>query len=101
MALPFRIEYSPEAEDHLRVLAARQQAIVLAAVDEQLLYQPTIETRNRKPMRPNPLATWELRVGDLRVYYDVTEEPEPLVSIRAVGTKVRNRVRLGNEEVEL
>ena len=22
-----------------------------------------VETRNRKPMRPNPVAPWELRVG--------------------------------------
>lgn len=27
-------------------------------------------------MRSNYLATWELRIGNLRVYYDVEEEPE-------------------------
>jgi hypothetical protein len=54
--LPYSIEYSPEAEDHLLFLTARQQAIVLDTVDEQLTHQPTVETRNRKPMRPNPLA---------------------------------------------
>jgi hypothetical protein len=61
----------------------------------------TVETRNRKPMRPNPLAPWELRVGDLRVYYDVAETPEPKVLIRAVGIKERNRVRIGRKELEL
>ena len=60
-----------------------------------------METRNRKLMRPNPLAPWELRIGSLRVYYDVEEEPEPLVSIRAVGIKDRNRVRIGKEVIEL
>lgn len=69
-------------------------------VDEQLLHQPTIETRQRKPMRPNPVAPWELRVGDLRVYYDVEETPEPVVFIRAVGLKERNRVWIGREEIE-
>ena len=69
--MPYQIEYSPDAEDHLRGLTARQQAIVLDTVDEQLKYQPTVETRNRKPMRPNPIAPWELRIGNLRVYYDV------------------------------
>jgi len=54
--LPYSIEYSPDAEDHLRFLTARQQAIVLDTVDEQLTHQPTVETRNRKPMCPNPLA---------------------------------------------
>jgi mRNA-degrading endonuclease RelE of RelBE toxin-antitoxin system len=99
--LPYRIEYSPEAEEHLRFLTARQRVTVLDGGDEQLTYQPTVETRNRKPMRPNPLAPWELRIGSLRVYYDVEEEPEPLVSIRAVGIKDRNRVRIGKEVIEL
>jgi mRNA-degrading endonuclease RelE of RelBE toxin-antitoxin system len=99
--LPYRIEYSPEAEEHLQFLTARQRATVLDGVDKQLGYQPTVETRNRKPMRPNPLAPWELRIGNLRVYYDVEEEPEPVVRIRAVGIKDRNRVRIGKEVIEL
>jgi mRNA-degrading endonuclease RelE of RelBE toxin-antitoxin system len=99
--LSHQIEYSPDAEDHLKALTARQQAIVLDAVDKQLKYQPTVETRNRKPMRPNPIAPWELRIGNLRVYYDVEEEPEPVVYIRAVGVKERNQVRIGKEVIEL
>ncbi len=99
--MPYQIEYSPDAEDHLKALTARQQAIVLDMVEEQLIYQPTVETRNRKPMRPNPIAPWELRIGNLRVYYDVEEDPEPVVYIRAVGVKERNRVRIGKEVIEL
>ena len=95
------MEYSPEAEGHLRFLTARQRATVLDGVDEQLIHEPTVETRNRKPMRPNPLAPSELRIGSLRVYYDVEEEPEPVVHIRAVGIKERNRVRIGKEVIEL
>lgn len=52
-------------------------------------------------MRPNPLAPWELRIGSLRVYYDVDEEPEPVVYIRAVGIKERSRVRIGKEVITL
>jgi mRNA-degrading endonuclease RelE of RelBE toxin-antitoxin system len=85
----------------LRYLTARQQAIVLDTVDEQLTHQPTVETRHRKPMRPNPLAPWELRIGGLRVYYDVEAEPELVVLIRAVGLKERNRVRIGGEVIDL
>lgn len=99
--MPYRIEYSPDVEDHLRPLTARQQAIVLDTVDEQLTHQPTVETRNRKPMRPNPVAPWELRIGNLRVYYDVEEEPEPVVYIRAIGVKEHKRVRIGKEVIEL
>lgn len=52
-------------------------------------------------MRPNPVAPWELRIGNLRVYYDVEEAPEPMVLIRAVGIKERNRVRIGKEVIDL
>ena len=97
----YRIEYSPESETHLQYLTANQQAIVLDAVDEQLMYQPTVETKNRKLMRPNPLAPWELRIGNLRVYYDVEEEPEPVVYINAVGMKERNQVYIAGEIYEL
>lgn len=67
---------------------------------EQLSYEPTIPTKNRKEMRPNLLAVWELRIGDFRVYYDVDKE-ESIVDIRAVGIKESNQVRIGGEIVEL
>ena len=83
------------------MLTARQRRIVLDAVDTQLRQQPILETRKRKPMRPNPMAPWELRIGNLRVYYDVETEPEPVVYVRAIGVKLRNRVRIGKDEIEL
>ena len=51
-------------------------------------------------MRPNPLADWELRVQNLRVYYIVEEESEPVVRIRASGIKIGNQVFLGGEKWE-
>ena len=99
--MTYKIEYSPVAQEHLRTLTARRRVIVLDAVEEQLMHRPAVETRNRKPMRPNPVAPWELRIGNLRIYYDVEEEPERLVSIRAVGIKERKRVRIGKEVFEL
>ena len=65
-----------------------------------MVSEPTAETRNRKEMRPNSLASWELRIGDLRVYYDVTEEPQT-VTVVAVGIKRDNRVFIGGEERQL
>ena len=97
----YRIEYSPEAIDHLRTLTTRQRAIVVDVVEQQLVHQPTIETTNRKPMRPNPLAPWELRIGALRVYYDVVTGVKSLVLIRAVGIKQRHRVFFGGKEIAL
>jgi mRNA-degrading endonuclease RelE of RelBE toxin-antitoxin system len=97
----YRIEYSPETEDHFQYLSKRQQVVVLDTVEKQLQFQPDIETRNRKPMRPNPLAPWELRIGTLRVYYDFEDSPERIVFIRAIGIKERNNVRIGKEVIRL
>jgi hypothetical protein len=97
----YAIVYSPVSIPHLQAITARQRRLVLGAVEEQLSHQPGVETRNRKPMRPNPLAPWELRVEECRVYYDVVDEPEPVVTVLAVGIKVRARVVIGGEEVRL
>jgi mRNA-degrading endonuclease RelE of RelBE toxin-antitoxin system len=100
-AVAYGIEYDDATFDHLRTLTAAQRSLFAATVLDQLSHQPTVETRNRKPMKPNTFATWELRIRDLRVYYDVREEPEPVVTIRGVGLKHRNRVYLGGEEYQL
>ena len=99
--MAYQIEYSDAAIEHLKVLTARQQRIVLDAVDQQLQYEPLVETRNRKPMEANSLATWELRVDNLPVYYNVEGDNIYIVYIEAVGVKIRNRVRIGKEEIEL
>jgi len=99
--LAYRIDYSPAIDEHLRVLTARQRAVVFDGVDEQLEHEPGVETRNRKPMRPNPLAPWELRIEELRVYYEIEELPEQVVTIVAVGVKDRNRVLIGGKEIKL
>ena len=98
--MPYRVVWYPDTHAHLRALTARQRPIVFDEVEEQLTHEPTTETRNRKEMRPNPLASWELRIGDLRVYYDVTEEPQT-VTVVAVGIKTGNRVFIGGEEKPL
>jgi len=46
------------------------------------------------------VAPWELRLGDLRVYYDVEEKREATVVIVAVGVKDRERVRIGGKDLQ-
>ena len=52
-------------------------------------------------MRGNDLAVWELRIGNLRMYYDVQNEPDSVVTIRAVGVKDREIVRIAGKEFKL
>jgi mRNA interferase RelE/StbE len=98
--LVYRVIISHDAEEHLRALTARQRSTVLDHLKEQLTYQPTVATRNRKLMEPNLIASWELRIGNIRVYYKVWEEEERTVEVIAIGIKVRSRVRCGDKEFE-
>ncbi len=99
--MAYRIESAPTAIAHLRDLSGRDRAAVVHLVREQLRHEPQLRTRNRKPLRINPLAPWVLRVGRLRVYYEAVESPEPCVTIRAIGIKIRERVLVGGLEVDL
>ena len=40
------IEFTPEARDDLRALRKNDQVEIVAAVQVQLQYEPTVETRN-------------------------------------------------------
>lgn len=69
--MAYRIEFVESSKAHLKSLTARQRRKVIEAIEKQLTHEPLNETRNRKPLRPNPIAPWELRVGKLRIFYDV------------------------------
>jgi len=99
--LTYHITFAPEAHSHLRRLPARQQAIVLSAIPRHLAYQPLLPSRNRKPLRSNAIAPWELRIGHLRVLFEVSCDPVPSVHVLVVGRKQRNRVLIGDEVLEL
>jgi mRNA-degrading endonuclease RelE of RelBE toxin-antitoxin system len=98
--MAYNIEFSEDAERHLSLLTARDRAILLGAIEEQLTHQPTEATRRRKLLRANPLARWELRVGDHRVFYNVDEAGE-LVTLIAIGVKVHNVLHIEGKEYQL
>ena len=99
--MPYQIEFAKAVKSHLDVLTAGQLSTVLGAIEKQLTNEPSKETRNRKPLRPNPVAPWELRVQQMRVFYEVTDGPPPVVQILAVGIKTRETLRIGGEEIKL
>jgi len=59
-----------------------------------------VETKNRKSLRDNPIAPWELRIGKYRVFYEVNE-PGQMVSIVSVGHKEHNVLLIGGKEVQI
>lgn len=99
--MAFRIAYTPDADLDIESLSRREAAIVRTSVSMQLAHEPAAPSRKRKAMDPNPLgARWELRLGDLRVYYDI-EEPIQYVRILRVGRKFRERVSIRGVETDL
>ena len=104
--MAYEIEFADTAINHLAALTARERSTVIDAIEKQLSHEPFVETRNRKFLRPNPIASWELRVGPLRVFYDVASmgpaaDAVSIVRILAVGKKERDVLRIGGEGVEL
>jgi len=93
--MAFRIAITEDAESQMRALRVREQRVLEAAILTRLVNQPTTPTRAIKELRPNPLAEFELRVGHLRVLYNV-EGSE--VVLLVVGRKVGNKLIVGNEE---
>jgi len=101
----FTIVYAPIAKQHLRAIEAKYYTLIRDAVTEQLAFEPTTETRNRKPLkRPVVfMATQELRFGPhnrFRAYYDFDLE-HAIIAILAIGRKQGNRVVIGAEEIQL
>ncbi len=99
---PFALVYANEVKGHLRAIDAKYHSAIQSAVETQLLHEPDVETRNRKPLK-RPMvweADWELRIGPdnrFRVFYQVDPESRQ-VRVLAIGVKDRNRLYFRGEE---
>lgn len=97
----YKIEFAKCVKKHFKHLSASQRSLVINGVEKQLLHDPLKETRNRKPLRPNPIAPWELRISNLRVFYDITSDEPNIVKILAVGYKKGNTLFIAGKAVKL
>ena len=90
--MPFAVQIVPSALQELKGIHVFYRRQIAAAIEEQLMHQPTVETKHRmrlenvEPSFEYEPPLWELRVGDFRVFYDV-DEPNGAVYIRAVREK--------------
>src|SRR5437870_10317019 len=101
---PFLLVYADELKQHLRAIDTKYHSVIQSTIEMQLLYEPDLENRNRKPLkRPTSFgADWELRLGPdnrFRVFYQVKRESHE-VRVLAVGVKDQNRLVIGGEEFE-
>ena len=90
----FEIRFAESVEGDLRKIPAYYRNQILDSIEEQLAHEPETATRNRKLLEnlTPPWQTvepiWELRVGEYRVFYDVSLT-ESIVYVRAVRKKPR------------
>jgi mRNA-degrading endonuclease RelE of RelBE toxin-antitoxin system len=90
----FQIRFAESVEGDLRTIPVYYRNQILDSIEEQLVQEPETATRNRKLLEnlTPPWQTvepiWELRVGEYRVFYDVSLT-ESIVYGRAVRKKPR------------
>jgi mRNA-degrading endonuclease RelE of RelBE toxin-antitoxin system len=90
--MPFAIEITDFALTELEAIKVHYRRQIIDAINQQLMHEPTVETRNRKkldgvqPSFEHTPPIWELRVGEYRVYYDLRSE-DTVVYVRSIRHK--------------
>lgn len=80
--MAFEIIVAPGAVKSLRKLPAHIRAEVKDALDVHLRHEPTKVSKSRiKRLRGLSQPQFRLRVGDIRVFYDVTEATVEILAI--------------------
>ena len=90
---------TPSAQADLRYFKAYEQRIIVAGIKAHLIYEAEVESNDRKVLRPNALAPWELKIGVYRAFYEV--EQGQRVQVVAVGYKAHNDLSIRGKKVEL
>lgn len=98
--MKYKIEITEEAKTDLFHFKAYERKDILSGIKDQLSHEPLKETRNRKKLRDNPIAPWELRVGKFRIFYEIKNDIVTIVII-AVGMKKHNSLFIRGKEVKI
>ena len=80
----YEIVLAPEAIEDLEALRANVRAEVRDAIQRHLRHEPTKQSKSRvKRLRGLSRPQFRLRVGDVRVFYDVREARVEILAIVA------------------
>ncbi len=80
--MQFEIVLGPAAANELRALKANTRAEVGRALEQFLRHEPTRASKARiKRLRGRSQPHYRLRVGDIRVFYDVREDTVEILAI--------------------
>jgi mRNA interferase RelE/StbE len=78
----YEVVLAPEAASAYKSLPAYRRAEVRDALERHLRYEPTRVSKSRiKRLRGLSQPQYRLRVGEVRVFYDVTPEAGEILAI--------------------
>ncbi len=78
----FEINLAPEANDDFKSLKARERVAVRDAIERHLRHEPTKTSRSRiKRLRGMRRPQYRLRVEQVRIFYDVTDDAVEVLAI--------------------
>jgi len=80
----YGVVLAPQAVSAFRSLPAYRRAEVRDALERHLRHEPTRVSKSRIKLRGLSQPQYRLRVGEVRVFYDVTSEA---VEVLAIVTK--------------
>lgn len=97
--MPFAIVLAPEAVEDLKRLKANLRADVRTAIERHLRHEPRKASRSRiKRLRGVSRPQFRLRVGEVRVFYDVSGRAVQVLAIVAKSEAEAWLAQFGNPE---
>ena len=95
--MPFAVVLAPEAVEDLRRLKANVRAMVRTALELHLRHKPEKTSRSRiKRLRGLLRPQYRLRVGEVRVFYDVSGTTVEVLAIVAKSEAESWLAQFGN-----
>ena len=80
--MKYEIVLSPEAAQSYKTLGARQKSEVRETIELHLRHEPTKISKSRiKRLRGLSRPQYRLRIGELRIYYDVSNTTVEIFAI--------------------
>jgi len=80
--MKYEIVFSPEAAQTYKALGARQKAEVRKTSETHLRHEPMKISKSRiKRLRGRSRPQYRLRIGELRIYYDVSSSTVEVLAI--------------------
>lgn len=82
--MPFEIVLAPEAVADFHSLSANRRALVRDALEVHLRHEPAKTSRSRiKRLRGLRQPQYRLRVGEVRIFYDIVNSTVEILAIVA------------------